>query len=220
MSLTQLTTPKHTLKDKHMTPTELKAQLEARKLAKAQELSELKETIVLKHELAKLNSPLYDKRELQKSDNTTLDVLLEKVEEVYAKDDRKMSQTFGYGIIPNKILTLLKAIQYTKASDREELLLITGLDEQTIEDTLDAFGNTAYFAKTSIEVVPEIPMDIDRTKELLRLVGTDMSLVSDLDLSKFNIDNVRYQYTRARVKAEEMCENTQQYVQTALSYEE
>lgn len=214
-------TPKHTLKDKPMTPTELlKAQLEERKLAKAQEIAELKESITLRHELAKLDSPLYDKRELQKTDNTKLDVLLNQVEEVYSKSDRKISQTFGYGIIPNKILTLLKAIQYVKATEREELLLITGLDEQTIEDTLDAFGNTAYFAKTSIEVVPEIPMDIDKTKELLRLVATDMQLVSDLDLSKFNIDNVRYQYTRARVKAEEMCENTQQYVQTALSYEE
>lgn len=214
-------TPKHTLKDKPMTPTELlKAQLEERKLAKAQEIAELKESITLRHELAKLDSPLYDKRELQKTDNAKLDVLLNQVEEVYSKSDRKISQTFGYGIIPNKILTLLKAIQYVKATEREELLLITGLDEQTIEDTLDAFGNTAYFAKTSIEVVPEIPMDIDKTKELLRLVATDMQLVSDLDLLKFNIDNVRYQYTRARVKAEEMCENTQQYVQTAISYEE
>ena len=213
-------TPKTTLKDKHMTPTELKAQLEERKLAKAQELATLKETITLQHELAKLNSPLYDKRELQKTDNITLDILLAQVEEVYRHSDRKMSQTFGYGIIPNKILTLLKALQYVKSAEREELLLIIGLDEQTIEDTLDAFGNTAYFAKTSIEVVPEIPMDIERTKELLKLVATDMRLVSDLDLSKFNIENVRYQYTRARVKAEEMLENTEAYVQTALSYEE
>lgn len=203
-----------------MTPTELKAQLETRKLAKAQELAELKETITLKHELAKLNSPLYDKRELQKADNIALDLLLANVEEVYSRSDRKMSQTFGYGIIPNKILTLLKALQYVKSTEREELLLITGLDEQTIEDTLDAFGNTAYFAKTSIEVVPEIPMDIERTKELLKLVATDMKLVSDLDLSKFNIENVRYQYTRARVKAEEILDNTQAYIQTALTYEE
>jgi len=203
-----------------MTLQELKAQLEERKAQKQAELANLKEEITIKHELAKLDSPLYQQRELTKTDNTKLDLLITQAEEIYAKTDRKMSLTFGYGILPNKILTLLKAIQFMNNADREEMMLLTGLDEQIIEDTLDAFGNTAYFDKVSVEVIPEIPMDIDRIKELLRLVATDMQLVSDLDLSKFNIENVRYQYTRARLKAEEMLDNTQQYVQTALSYDE
>ena len=198
----------------------LKQQLETRKAQKEQELATLKEEITLKHELAKLDSPLYHKRELQKDDIAKLDVLLDEVEAVYSRENRKISNVFGYGLIPNKILTIVKAIQYSKQADRTDLLLLTGLDEQTVEDILDAFGMTAYFNKTSVSIVPEIAMDIQRTKELLALVATDMRLVSDLDLSKFNIENVRYQYDRARINAEEMLENTQEYTQLAIQYEE
>lgn len=199
---------------------QLKQELEQRKQAKVAELAELKESITLRHELSKLDSPLYNNRELTKTDSTKLDILLSRVEEIYSLDSRKITHVYGYGIVPNKILTLLKAIQYTKASEKEELLMLTGLDEQIVEDTLDNFGNTAYFSKQSIEIVPEIPMDIAKTKELLKLVAVDMHLVSELDLSKFSIDNVRYQSTRARVRAEEMLNNTKEYIDTALTYEE
>jgi len=63
-------------------------------------------------------------------------------------------------------------------------------------------------------------MDIIKSKELLKIVATDMGLVSELDLSKFNKANVDYQYKRAQMKAEEMLENTKEYVTTALSYDE
>lgn len=205
-----------------MTITELKAQLEQRKADKKAEIATLKEEISLRHEIAKLDSPLYAKRELAIADNTTLDVILTQAETVYARNNRKMSKVFGYGLIPNKILTLLKAIQFSKAEDRDELLLITGLDEQIIEDTLDAFGQTAYFSKASITIMPAIPMDTPRIKELLKLVATDMRLVSELDLGKFTIENIRYQYDRAQINADEMLTNTQELVDiaTTVTYEE
>ena len=199
---------------------QLLKELEERKVAKQAELEELKQTIALNHELTKLESPLYNKRALSAQDSLTLDVLINQVEEQYSRDDRKLSLTFGYGIIPNKILTLLKAILFSKAADKEELLMLTGLDEQIVEDTLDAFGNTAYFSKHSVEIVPAQEMNINRVKELLELVAIDMKLVSELDLSKFNTANIDYQYTRAQVKAEEMLDNTKQYIEVAQSYEE
>jgi hypothetical protein len=203
-----------------MNKQELINKLEVARAAKVAEMAEIVEIAKLNHELTKLDSPLYAKRELTKIDSTALDVLLVQVEEEYAKDDRKISQTFGYGIIPNKIITLLKAIQFSKAQLKEDLLLMTGLDEQVIEDTLDAFGNTAYFSKTAVEVIPAMPMDIPRVKELLEMVAIDMKLVSDLDLCKFNPANVDYQYKRSQLNADEMLDNTNEYITAATIYKE
>jgi len=203
-----------------MTVDELRVELEARKVAKQAEIATVIEMAKVKHEMTKLDSPIYNRRELSKQDSTTLDIISEQIAEHYARDDRKMSLTFGYGIIPNKIISLLKAIQFSKATEREEFLMMTGLDEQIIEDTLDAFGNTSFFSKTAIEVVPAIPMSVTRVKELLQLVAIDMKLVSELDLSKFNSSNVEYQYKRAQLRADEMLDNTKEYIETATSYEE
>ena len=108
---------------------ELMEELAKRKAEKKAELNDLIESTKIRHELAKLDSPLFNERELRKQDSVTLDVLLQHVEEQYAKDSRKVSQVFGYGILPNKVLALLKAIQFSKAEDKEELLMMTGLDE-------------------------------------------------------------------------------------------
>ena len=199
---------------------ELQAQLEARKAERANEFAQKVEMIKVTKEIEKLDSPLYEARELAKQDSMTLDVITTNISEQYAQDDRKMSLVFGYGIIPNKMLAIMKSIQFSKQAEKEELLMLTGLDEQQIEDTLEAFGNTAYFSKANIEVVPAIDMDIDKLKTLLRMASTDMGLVSTLDLSKFNVANVEYQYKRSEYKASEMLANTQAYVEEATSYEE
>ena len=198
----------------------LKAELKARKTAKKTEMAQLVEQIKVSKEIAKLDSPDYNKRELAKKDSMTLDAIIETISEQYAQDDRKMSLVFGYGIIPSKILAIMKSIQFSKKDEKEELLMMTGLDEQQIEDTLDAFGNTAYFSKANVEIVPAIPMNIDRVKELLSIAAIDMGLVSELDLSRFNKSNVAYQYERAEHRAAEMYENTKEYIQEATVYEE
>ena len=203
-----------------MNITELKAQLEQRKQEKQIELANLKETITLQHELNKLDSPIYNKRELVKQDSLTLDIILGQIEEAYRTNKRKVSQVYGYGIIPNKLLTILKAIQFSKSADKEELLLITNLDEQIVEDTLDSFGSTAYFSKVAVEIIPEIAMQKEKVKELLTTVAIDMKLVSELDLSKFNTANIDYQYKRAQLNAEELLTNTQEYATPTTSYEE
>ena len=172
----------------------MKTELKKRQAAKKSEMAKTIELIQVSKEIAKLDSPLYNKRELAKKDSLTLDVITDQIAEDYAKDDRKMSLVFGYGVLPSKILAIMKSIQFSKHEEKEELLMMTGLDEQIIEDTLTAFGNTSFFSKAAIEVVPAIPMDIARVKELLQIVAIDMKLVSELDLSRFNTENVKYQY--------------------------
>ncbi len=198
----------------------MKAQLKKRQADKKSEMAKTIELIQVSKEIAKLDSPMYNKRELAKKDSLTLDVITDQIAEQYAADDRKMSLVFGYGILPSKILAVMKSIQFSKHEEKEELLMMTGLDEQIIEDTLTAFGNTAYFSKANIEVVPEQPMNISAVKELLETVAIDMKLVSELDLSAFNQTNVDYQYKRAQLKADEMYDNTKEYVEKATTYAE
>ena len=118
------------------------------------------------------------------------------------------------------MLAVMKSIQFSKHEEKEELLMMTGLDNQIIEDVLDAYGNTSYFSKAAIEVVPAIPMNIPAVKELLETAAIDMKLVSDLDLSKFNQANIDYQYDRSALKAEELYANTQEYIEKSTSYDE
>ena len=199
----------------------LKAELAKKAKERQAELADKVELIQVQKEIMKLDSPLYEQRELVKRDNLMLDALVETISEQYAADDRKMSLVFGYGIIPSKILAILKSIQFSKHEEKQDLLMMIGSDEQMIEDVLDAFGNTAYFSKAAVEVVPAQDMDIPRVKELLELVATDMKLLSKLDLSRFNRDNVDYQYDRAQLKAEEMYDNTKEYIsEAATTYSE
>ena len=114
----------------------------------------------------------------------------------------------------------MKSIQFSKHEEKEDLLAMTGLDNQIIEDTLDAMGNYEYYSKASNEIIPEQPMDITKLKSLLETVAINMKLVSTLDLSKINETNVKYQSDRAKLKAKEMKFNTDEYIETAIEYVE
>ena len=203
-----------------MTVTELKAKLAEKTAAKKAELATLMETIKITNELDKMESPIYNQRELSKTDNATLDAYKAIINEAYIADDRKMSVVFGYGVIPSKILAIMKSIQFSKQEEKFDFMTMSNLDEQLIEDTLTAFGNTAYFSKDTVEVIPEIPMDIPKVRSLLALAAKDMGLVGELDLSPFNDLNVDYQYTRSRVRAETQLENTKAYIEETVAYNE
>ncbi len=199
---------------------ELKAELAAKVAEKKAEVAATIAEAKVRVEISKIESPLFLKREMLKADEMKLQVVSDTIQEAYDRDDRKMSLVFGYGVLPNKILAIMKSIQFSKKDEREELLMMTGLDESIIEQTLDAFGSTAYFSKNTLEVVPEIAMDRPLVKELLLIVAADMGLVSTLELGKFNTANVTYQYDRASVRAEELYNNTKEFVETAVTYAE
>lgn len=185
----------------------------------AQMQAQLEEAKIL-CEMRKLESPLYIRRGLEKQDNAMLDAILNKIEENYALDNRKISRVFGYGVMVDKILTIIKSIQYSKADEKAELLAMTGLDESTVEEVLDSLGNTAYFSARTMEIMPAINADVNRLRELLSVVALDMGLVSDLNMNKVNQANVDYQFARAEFKAKEALENTLKYNNETVEYTE
>lgn len=199
----------------------LKAQLEQAKLEAQASISTAIESAKIELEIKKVTSPLYHKRQVQNNDIAKLDAMISHIEEIYAGNKRKISQYFNYGLVPNKIMTIANAIMYTKSDEKLELLMMSGLDETTIEELLESFGNTAYFSKASLTVVDEIPMDIVKTKQLVQLCADDLGLVSDINMSKFNQDNIDYVSVSALARAEESLENTLKYnADAAVEYTE
>jgi len=203
-----------------MSVNQLKEKL-AKKLAeRQQELQTKIEELKVANEIRKIESPLYEKRQLEKQDNMQLDAYIEQLEEMYSVDNRRISRVFGYGVMVDKMLTVIRSVQYLKLEEKQEMLMMTGLDEQTAEDVLDALGNPAYFSVRELRIVDEQTPDIVRLRSLLRVVSLDMGLVSEINLGKVTTENFNYQFTRARLRAEEALENTVKYTSEEVTYSE
>lgn len=187
-----------------MTQAELNQLVEARKAEMAVKMAEIR----LANEARKIQSPLYERRCMEDQDSMQLDAILEQIEENYALDNRKISRVFGYGVMVDKVLTIIRSIQYSKIEEKQDLLAITGLSESLVEEVLDALGNPAYFSVREGRVMDEIPADVARLRELLEIVSLDMGLLRVPNLSKVSQQNFDYQFTRARLRAEELAENT------------
>lgn len=203
-----------------MTLDKLKAELNARMEQRKVELEAKVAELKVLNELKKLESPLYEKRQLEKQDNLQLETYIEQLEEMYSVDNRRINRVFGYGVMVDKILTIVRSIQYLKLEEKQDMIMMTGLDEATIEEVLDALGNPAYFSVRELRIIDEQPADVGRLRELLKVVASDMGLVSQLNLGKVTTDNFNYQFTRARIKAEEALENTVKYSSEEVTYSE
>ena len=197
------------------TAKELSVLLAERVEARKAEVAERIEVRKLENQINFIESPLFEARELDKEDNLVLDAYLTHIEEMYAVSKRKVSKTFGYGVIPNKVLTIAKSVMYCKAEEKLELLAMTGLNETQVEDIVDAFGMTAYFSPKSLDIVEAVPMS-DNITDIIAQACSDMGLVSSVNYGKFTKSNIDYQYTRASLKANEALENTLKYADKAL----
>lgn len=199
---------------------ELKAQLELKKAEKKAEMEVLIEQRKVETQLQLLDTPFYQNQMVSESNIKTLDGYIAIIEERYAENKRKLSPTFGFGVVANKILTIIKAIQYAKADEKEEFLIMTGLSEQLVEEIVDALGNTAYFSVRELTIVDEQPCNIVALQQGLQIAGTLMQLVGDVPVGKVNQDNIDRMYASARARAEEMLENTLKYNDTEVAYTE
>lgn len=200
--------------------TSLQAELAARLEERKEEVRKLMEEIKLRNELKRIESPLFETRELEKQDSLKLDAFIEQLEEFYSVDNRKISRVYGYGHMVDKILTIVRSIQYLKQDEKQEMLMLTGLDESTVESTLDALGNPAYFSVRELRLIEEQPANVEELKTLLKTISLDLGLVSTLKLNKVTTENFDYQFTRARLRAQEALENTLKYASDKVEYTE
>lgn len=110
------------------------------------------------------------------------------------------SRVYGYGNQVGALVGILSGIQYSANEHKLQMLAQTGLNEQIIEDTLNAFGAPAYFSEKYDVIVDERPFDINSVCNCLEILEfkldltLDKSLVTEAALSK--------QFELARIKAE------------------
>lgn len=110
------------------------------------------------------------------------------------------SRVYGYGNQVGALVGILSGIQYSANEHKLQMLAQTGLNEQIIEDTLNAFGAPAYFSEKYDVIVDERPFDINSVCNCLEILEfkldltLDKSLVTEATLSK--------QFELARIKAE------------------
>jgi len=188
--------------------TQLQVAIAERKASINAIITARKEELAIKY----INSDTFLTREMLDSDINTINALLSVAKDSYVLDGRKLSASFGYGTIPNLLITLAKAILYAKAHEKEELLVMANTTIDTVESLVEALGQEAYFNPKTASIREEIQMDIDTVTSMLRQLISDLNLVSEVSLAKFHSGNIKLVFTRAQLKATLAYENYTNYL--------
>ena len=110
------------------------------------------------------------------------------------------SRVYGYGNQIGALVGILSGIQYSAAEHRLQMLAITGLNEQIIEDTLNAFGSPSYFSAKYETIVPEKPYCINSIKNSLEVLEIKLNI--NLDKDAITEELLSKQFESARLRAE------------------
>lgn len=110
------------------------------------------------------------------------------------------SRVYGYGNQIGALVGILSGIQYSAAEHRLQMLATTGLNEQIIEDTLNAFGSPSYFSAKYETIVPEKPYCINSIKNSLEVLEIKLNI--NLDKDAVTEELLSKQFESARLRAE------------------
>ena len=110
------------------------------------------------------------------------------------------SRVYGYGNQIGALVGILSGIQYSATEHRLQMLATTGLNEQIIEDTLNAFGSPSYFSAKYETIVPEKPYCINSIKNSLEVLEIKLNI--NLDKDAITEELLSKQFESARLRAE------------------
>ena len=110
------------------------------------------------------------------------------------------SRVYGYGNQIGALVGILSGIQYSAAEHRLQMLATTGLNEQIIEDTLNAFGSPSYFSAKYETIVPEKTYCINSIKNSLEVLEIKLNI--NLDKDAITEELLSKQFEAARLRAE------------------
>lgn len=124
---------------------------------------------------------------------------------IYSKATRESrkfnpSKVYGFGNQISNLLGLLSGIQYSASEHKALLLAHTGLSEDLIEQTLEAFGRPAYYSANYSTVIEEQPYDAAKALDCIKLI--EAALDVELDKTKVTPTTFKSQFELARIKAE------------------
>ena len=194
---------------------EMQAKLESAKKEAKKKVEEKKAELALKAELNRLNNEDLLEKEAQAAlirDTTDKLKLLEAslaqivadtpVYDTRAKQNKvwKPVRDFNYGNHISLITAILNGINYASAVHKEEMLALTGLDEDLVESTLESFGSQSYYNRNLEVVVDERQFNVEELLKNLALI--EQILQVNLNKSKLTEEYMSQVFERARIKAE------------------
>jgi len=130
----------------------------------------------------------------------------ELVESIPVYDDRKKQNTkwsptttYGFGSAIVELFRILNGLNFAKSQHRPSLLALTNLEEVLIEETLEAFGRTAYYSPTNGEIMQSTPPQLDKLLQLIAVL--EIKLDVSIDTSKLTEENLTSYFKHAELKA-------------------
>ena len=112
------------------------------------------------------------------------------------------SRVYGYGNQIGALVGILSGIQYSAAEHRLQMLATTGLNEQIIEDTLNAFGSPSYFSAKYETIVPEKPYCINSIKNSLEVLEIKLNINLDKDAITEELLSIQFESASLRAETE------------------
>lgn len=194
---------------------QLRAQVAAKLELDKQNISEQMEISRLTAKLSILNNPAMEtsRVNLAITSETTnkLKSLIMQCETIISsmpiyssktRETRKWNPTAQYGMGNHiQLLTsLLSGINYAATDHKVMMLAATGLSEDLIEQTLEAFGSTAYYSNNYATVIAETPCNLSKLQDCIALIEDSLDLT--LDKSKLTLPTMSARFELARVVAE------------------
>lgn len=120
------------------------------------------------------------------------------------RENRKWnpSRQYGYGNQMAILSGLLTGIQYSAREHKEQLLALTGLSEDLIEQTIEALGQPAYYSMNYDTVVEETPVNLELLMSSIALIEDALNI--QLDTGKLNQRTITAKFDSERLKAEKL----------------
>lgn len=118
------------------------------------------------------------------------------------RENRKWtpSRQYGLGNHVQLMSGILSGILYSATEHKSLMLAHTGLDVDIIEETLDAFGSTAYYSENYQEIVPEKPANAAVLKQNLAIIADKLDV--NVNLDSINDKAMANRFEIARMRAE------------------
>ena len=109
------------------------------------------------------------------------------------------SGRFSFGAQINLMYQLASGIMYSATEHKTLLLVCSGLDDQLIEQFMEAFGSPAYYSRNTNAIVEAKPYDIDMVLSTASLMQSQLGVI--VDTSQLTVENFSLEFGRSELQA-------------------
>jgi hypothetical protein len=110
------------------------------------------------------------------------------------------SRRFAFGTQINLMYQLATGILYSCADHKQLLLAHTGLDDELIEQFVDAFGTPTYYSRNLNMLIEAKPYDVDKAIAAVAVMQSELGVI--VDTSQLTVKDFSLEFGKAEITAE------------------